>query len=67
MVNAFAPYLPLHPGDRDRLWSELLTAIATHEVGDRPDRIEPRKLKYRQGRYPYLTRDRKEERKRLCA
>jgi len=67
MVNAFATYLALCRSDRNRLWNELLTAIATHVVGNRPNRIEPRKLKYRLGNYPYLTRPRNEERRRLCA
>jgi hypothetical protein len=67
MVNSFATYLALQPALRDRLWNELLRAIATHIVGDRPDRVEPRKLKYRPGKYPYMTRPRNEERQRRCA
>lgn len=65
MVNAFASYLPLAALDRKQLWKELLAAIATHHVGDRPNRVEPRKLKYRPGKYTYLTRPRNEERQRL--
>ena len=67
MVNAFASYLPRHRHERDRLWLELLAAIASERVGDRPNRVEPRKLKYRQGNYTYMTRPRTEERARLCA
>jgi hypothetical protein len=66
MANAFAPYLPFLRSERERLWQELLVAIATHRVGDRPDRIEPRKLKYRPGKYTYMTRPRNAERQRLC-
>jgi IS4 transposase len=44
MVNAFATYLPLCPSQRDQFWKELLHAIATHAVGNRPNRYEPRKL-----------------------
>lgn len=40
MVNAFAGYWPRAGADRQRLWKELLVAIATHRVGDRPNRIE---------------------------
>ena len=65
-VNSFATYLALKGADRDRLWSEMLTAIATHEVGNRPDRYEPRKLKYRPGKFPYLTQSRSIEKQRLC-
>jgi DDE family transposase len=67
IVNAFATYLPRRQQDRDRLWQEMLTAIATHLVGNRPDRIEPRKLKKRDSKYTYMTRPRNEERRRLCA
>jgi hypothetical protein len=67
IVNSFATYLPLLRRLRPVLWGELLTAIATHTVGDRPDRVEPRKLKYRHAKYTYMTRPRNEERKRRCA
>jgi hypothetical protein len=67
IVNAFATYLPRRQQDRDDLWKEMLTAIATHLVGNRPDRIEPRKLKKRDSKYTYMTRPRNEERRRLCA
>ena len=67
MVNAFATYLPLYPAQRDQFWTALLHAIATHPVGNRPNRFEPRKLKYRPGKYTYMTLPRNEERRRLCA
>ncbi len=66
IANAFATYLPQRPQDRDRLWKAMLSAIATHLIGNRPNRIEPRKLKKRDSKYTYMTRPRSEERKRLC-
>ena len=65
-MNAFAPYLALCVTDKAGLWAELLEAIATHIVGNRPNRLEPRKLKYRLGKYTYMTRPRTEERRTLC-
>jgi hypothetical protein len=67
LINAFATYLPACPQRRELLWKELLAAIATMPVGNRPNRIEPRKLKKRKSKYTYLTRPRNEERRRLCA
>jgi hypothetical protein len=61
-VNAFAPHLAWLPEEGERLWRELLGTIASQGVGNRPNRVEPRKLKRRQGRYPYMTRPRKQER-----
>ena len=38
-----------------KTWCEaLLAAIATHRVGHRPDRFEPRKVKHRRKHYQYL-------------
>jgi hypothetical protein len=40
-------------------WCEaLLTAIATHVVGNRPDRVEPRRVKRRPKSYKYLCKPR---------
>lgn len=66
LINAFATYLPTPPPARENLWNELLRAMATLQVGNRPNRIEPRKLKKRKSKYSYLTRPRTEERQRLC-
>ncbi len=66
-MNSFAPYLALCITDKDGLWTELLRAIAAHVVGNRPNRLEPRKLKYRLGRFTYMTRPRTEERRTLCS
>jgi len=41
-------------------WCEaLLTAIATHVVGNRPDRVEPRRVKRRPKPYQYLYKPRR--------
>jgi Transposase DDE domain len=66
-MNSFAPYLALCVTDKDGLWAELLAAIAAHVVGNRPNRLEPRKLKYRLGKFTYMTRPRTEERRTLCS
>jgi hypothetical protein len=42
-------------------------AIASHRVGDRPDRVEPRVIKRRPKPYPRMQEPRKIARKRLMA
>jgi len=55
-IHAFAMPLWLLPSSRVRhLYTAMLAAIATHRVGDRPDRFEPRARKRRPKPYPYLT------------
>lgn len=55
-LHAFAMPLWLFPLSRvHRLYAAMLAAIATHQVGDRPDRFEPRARKRRPKPYPYLT------------
>lgn len=44
--------------DRDRLEIELLKAISSCRVGERPGRKEPRAVKKRQQKYSYLTKPR---------
>lgn len=66
-VNAFVPYLNLVSNRRVRLRAELLEAIASHTIGDRPNRLEPRKLKYRHSKYTYMSKPRDQERQRLGA
>lgn len=66
-VNAFLPYLNLVLQRRAELRTELLKAIATHHVGDRPNRTEPRKLKLRHSKYPYMMKPRDQERQQLSA
>jgi hypothetical protein len=51
--------------DLPLLIQQILTAIATHRVGNRPDRCEPRKVKRRPKGYSRLLRPRAEERATL--
>jgi len=48
-LEAFQPLISFqgHQGEafRQQLYQQLLTAVATHRVADRPDRFEPRKRK----------------------
>jgi hypothetical protein len=48
------------------LLATLLTAIAAHRVGDRPDRVEPRLVKRRPKQYKHLHEPRQVARMRLC-
>jgi len=51
---------------RDRLSElieELLLSIARHQVGNRPNRLEPRRVKRRPKAYDLLTKPRSEARK----
>ncbi len=59
-VLAWASPIPL-----DRLWIELLVAVASHRVGDRPHRIEPRAVKRRPKPHPLLNEPRRVARSRL--
>src|SRR6516164_6251862 len=49
-----------------RLYHELLRAIATHRVGDRPDRFEPRVKKHRRNHYGWLTKPRGEVKRQMA-
>ena len=51
----------------DRLETELLKAIASCRVGQRPGRKEPRAVKKRQQKYSYLTKPRPQARQGLAA
>jgi hypothetical protein len=56
-LNRFVPLLDT--GLSTAAWTEaLLRAIASHVVGDRPDRVEPRVKKRRPKTYPLMTRPR---------
>jgi hypothetical protein len=55
-VLAFAGALRQAEGEElARLCREVLRAIASHRVGDRPDRYEPRARKRRPKHYPHLN------------
>ena len=53
------------PADRTRLLKEMLKAIASHEVGDRFGRAEPRANKRRPKQQRYLMEPRQQARKAL--
>jgi len=48
------------------LYQDLLHAIATHRVGDRPDRFEPRQKKHRRNHYGWLTEPRSEVKRKMA-
>ena len=50
---------------RTQLYDDLLAAIAIHRVGNRPDRIEPRRRKRLQKRYDFLRVPRPQARLQL--
>jgi IS4 transposase len=53
------------PSEREVLMATMLQAIASHRVGDRPGRVEPRANKRRPKPQRYLNEPRAEARKRL--
>jgi hypothetical protein len=67
-VRAFLPELRHARGrHRERLVQEMLRAIGAHQVGDRPDRYEPRQKKRRPKPYPLMTEPRPQARARLAS
>lgn len=64
ILEAFQPVIAhqSHWGiqHRQELYQQLLKAIATHRVADRPDRFEPRMKKRRPNTYNRLSRPRQE-------
>jgi len=54
------------PADAEVLRGVALQAIASHRVGDRPDRVEPRVRKRRPRNYPLMHKPRPKLRKRLA-
>jgi hypothetical protein len=69
-LEAFQPLLELgaaqDAASRLRLCHNLLDAIATHRVGDRPDRYEPRVKKRRRNHYGWLTKPRAEMKRKMA-
>jgi hypothetical protein len=51
---------------RLRLYHDLLDAIASHRVADRPDRYEPRVKKRRRNHYGWLTEPRAEIKRKMA-
>jgi hypothetical protein len=69
-LEAFQPLLEFEAaGDAARrlpLYLNLLDAIATHRVADRPDRYEPRVKKRRRNHYGWLTEPRAEMKRKMA-
>jgi hypothetical protein len=69
-LEAFQPLLEFgaerDAAERLRLYDELLDAIASHRVGDRPDRYEPRVKKRRRNHYGWLTEPRAEMKRKMA-
>lgn len=69
-LEAFQPLLESRtaqdPAQRFRLYQDLLQAIATHRVADRPDRFEPRAKKRRRNHYNWLTKPRAEIKRKMA-
>src|SRR5215469_2865273 len=69
-LEAFQPLLDFgaapDAAGRLRLCHDLLDAIATHRVGDRPNRYEPRVKKRRRNHYGWLTKPRAEMKRKMA-
>jgi len=69
-LEAFQPLLEFgvaqDAASRLHLYHDLLDAIATHRVGDRPDRYEPRVKKRRRNHYGWLTEPRAEMKRKMA-
>jgi hypothetical protein len=67
LLNAFREKFLSAPGaeQRQRLYREMLKAIARHRIGRRPGRYEPRAVKRRPEAYPKLTQPRAQAREKL--
>ena len=63
-LEAFQPVIELRgsrdAGFRAQIYEHLLACIASHRVGNRPDRFEPRKKKRRFRLYDFLNKPRHE-------
>jgi hypothetical protein len=67
-LNAFGGVLPLAgAADTEAAYQAFLEAVASHRVGQRPDRYEPRKVKRRAKPIGWLTVPREEARARFAA
>jgi Transposase DDE domain len=65
-LDAFRWLLCCGDEDSELLGRLLATALATHRVGNRPDRYEPREIKHRQRKYPELKKSREQRREELA-
>jgi hypothetical protein len=63
-LEAFRPAIAHVPRERlAALYEHMLTAIASHKTGNRPDRLEPRQRKRRPKPYKLMTKPRNQARK----
>jgi len=63
-LEAFRPAIAHVPAEQlVTLYEHMLAAIASHEIGNRPDRLEPRQRKRRPKAYKLMTTPRNEARK----
>jgi hypothetical protein len=69
-LEAFRPLFELEASrgraHRLGLYRDVLRAIATHRVADRPDRFEPRVKKHRRNHYGWLTEPRSEVKRKMA-
>jgi hypothetical protein len=63
-LEAFRPAIARVPREQlAALYEHMLTAIASHGIGHRPDRLEPRQRKRRPKPYKLMTKPRKQARR----
>ena len=66
LLNKFMPFFVNSGENKNKiLYSELLKKIVKSKIGNRPDRVEPRKLKRRQKTYKLLSKPRIVEKAKL--
>jgi hypothetical protein len=69
-LEAFQPVIAFHgahnAAHRLRLYHQLLDAIATHRVADRPNRYEPRAWKRLDKKFAYLRKPRAETKRKMA-
>jgi hypothetical protein len=69
-LEAFQPLIELRAANdaarRLRVYQDLLDAIATNRVANRPDRFEPRVKKRRRNHYAWLTKPRAEMKRKMA-
>lgn len=70
-LQTLSAYRPLveraAPAQLPALYDDLLAAVASHQVGDRPNRYEPRAIKRRPKPHSLLTKPRHEAKRLLAA
>jgi hypothetical protein len=68
-LDAFRPVIATQgahdPASRQRVYEQILEAVATHPVADRPDRFEPRLRKRRPKHYAFLRKTRRETKRAI--